>query len=431
MKILPRSAFGQTVLLIGFLLLINQVVSWISMVYYIIQPNTQLTNELLAKQVRVVLIDIDDDLLRKAFSTSFQEKTGIEVYRESDALSSGLAEATHLVYRSKEMSKLLNGDAELRLTQGGDEYIFWIRPPQAPNYWIRIPLSGLEEANFSPLTVVLMFLGLLSVIGGWLFVRQINRPLKALQKAAEDVGRGEFPPPLAELGTTEIVAVTQAFNHMSRGIKQLEEDRNLLMAGISHDLRTPLTRIRLAAEMMSQQDEFLKEGIEGDIDDMNSIIDQFIDYIRHNSKDKPEPSNLNHLINDVMQTELISGRQITFSEHELPEIPLRFVAMKRAVANLIQNALRYSDGDIDITTGISADKNTVYFCVCDSGPGIPADEIEHLFQPFTQGDKARGTEGSGLGLAIIKKIVNTHGGEIQLTNREEGGLSAKVFLPIK
>ncbi|MFT5297214.1 MAG: two-component system osmolarity sensor histidine kinase EnvZ [Colwellia sp.] len=431
MKILPRSAFGQTVLLIGFLLLINQVVSWVSMVYYIIQPNTQLTNELLAKQVRVVLIDIDDDLLRKAFSTSFQEKTGIEVYRESDALSSGLSEATHLVYRSKEMSKLLNGDAELRLTQGGDEYIFWIRPPQAPHHWIRIPLSGLEEANFSPLTVVLMFLGLLSVIGGWLFVRQINRPLKALQKAAQDVGRGEFPQPLAELGTTEIVAVTQAFNHMSRGIKQLEEDRNLLMAGISHDLRTPLTRIRLAAEMMSEQDEFLKDGIEGDIDDMNSIIDQFIDYIRHNSKDKAEPSNLNYLINDVMQTELISGRQIKFSEQELPEIPLRFVAMKRAVANIIQNALRYSDSDIDITTGISDDKNTVYFCVCDSGPGIPEDEIEHLFQPFTQGDKARGTEGSGLGLAIIKKIVNTHGGEIQLTNRKEGGLCAKVLLPIK
>ena len=89
------------------------------------------------------------------------------------------------------------------------------------------------------------------------------------------------------------------------------------------------------------------------------------------------------------------------------------------------------DSDIDITTGISNDRSTVYFCVCDSGPGIPEDEIEHLFQPFTQGDKARGTEGSGLGLAIIKKIVNTHGGDIQLTNREEGGLCAKVLLPIK
>jgi two-component system osmolarity sensor histidine kinase EnvZ len=431
MKILPRSAFGQTVLLIGFLLLINQVVSWVSMAYYIIQPNAKLTNELLAKQVRVVFIDIENKALSPAIAKAFREKTGIEVYRESDALSLGLADATYLPGRSIGMSELLLGQTDVRATQGGDEYIFWIRPPQAPNYWIRIPLTGLEEANFSPLTVVLMFLGLLSVIGGWLFVRQINRPLKALQKAAQDVGRGEFPLLLAERGTTEMVAVTEAFNRMSRGIKQLEEDRNLLMAGISHDLRTPLTRIRLAAEMMSEQDEFLKDGIETDIDDMNSIIDQFIDYIRHNSKDKAELTDLNGLVHDVMHTELISGRHINFTEHEIPEIPIRFVAMKRVLANLIQNAFRYSDEDIDITSNITDDKKYVYFCVCDRGPGIPEEDMERLFQPFTQGDKARGTEGSGLGLAIIKRIVDTHEGEVILSNRVGGGLSAKVLLPIK
>jgi len=431
MKILPRSAFGQTVLLIGALLLINQVVSWVSMAVYIIQPNAKLTNELLAKQVGVVFIDIEGDALSPAIAKAFSEKTGIELYREIDALSLGLADATYLHSRSIGMSELLNGNAEVRAAQGGDEYIFWIRPPQAPNYWIRIPLSGLEEANFSPLTVVLMFLGLLSVIGGWLFVRQMNRPLKALQKAAQDVGRGEFPQPLAERGTTEIVAVTEAFNRMSRGIKQLEEDRNLLMAGISHDLRTPLTRIRLAAEMMSEQDEFLKDGIETDIDDMNGIIDQFIDYIRHNSKDKAELTDLNGLVRDVMQTELISGRHINFTEHTIPEVPIRFVAMKRVLANLIQNALRYSDSDIEITSNITDDKKFVCFCVCDRGPGIPEEDMERLFQPFTQGDKARGTEGSGLGLAIIKRIVDTHEGEVILTNRAEGGLSAKVLLPIQ
>ena len=142
------------------------------------------------------------------------------------------------------MSALLGGPAEVRISQG-DEYLFWIRPPQAPNFWVKIPLSGLEEENFSPLVLILMILGILSVAGGWLFVRQLNRPLKALQRAAEDVGRGNFSDPLTEEGTTEIVAETEAFNHMSKGIMQLEDDRNLLMAGISHDLRTPLTRIRL------------------------------------------------------------------------------------------------------------------------------------------------------------------------------------------
>jgi len=243
------------------------------------------------------------------------------------------------------------------------------------------------------------------------------------------VGRGNFPDPLKENGTTEIVSVTQAFNHMSKGILQLEDDRNLLMAGISHDLRTPLTRIRLATEMMSSQDEFLKEGIEGDIDDMNKIIDQFIDYIRHDNKDTVELSDLNELLKEVIQAEETSGRSIIYKEQALAPIPLRYVAMKRVVANLIQNALRYSDGDITIEIQASTTSNMTSFAVIDTGPGIPESEISRLFQPFTQGDTARGGEGSGLGLAIIKRIVDSHGGYIRLKNGDPNGLIASVSLP--
>lgn len=430
MKILPRSAFGQTVLLIGVLLLINQVVSFISMSIYIIQPNAQQVNQLLAKQVRVVFIDVADEVLSPAMGEAFQRETGIGVYREAAAMKLGLQDAVYYAFRSDEMSNLLGGPAEVRISQG-DEYLFWIRPPQAPDYWVKIPINGLEEENFSPLIIVLMILGILSVMGGWLFVRQLNRPLSALQNAAHDVGRGDFPEPLTERGTTEIVAVTRAFNHMSKGIKQLEDDRNLLMAGISHDLRTPLTRIRLATEMISQHDEFLKDGIEGDIDDMNTIIDQFIDYIRHDSKDKAELDDINALIEEVVQAESILEREVIFTAEPLPKIPLRYVAMKRALANLIQNSLRYSDGKITVTTSYDKRQREVCFCVCDEGPGIPDVDIERLFQPFTQGDKARGGEGSGLGLAIIKRIVDTHGGRVELSNRDEGGLRAKVCLPTK
>lgn len=430
MKILPRSAFGQTVLLIGVLLLVNQIVSYISIALYIIQPNSHQINQLLAKQVRVVFIDVQEAGLSPKMAEAFHRETGIGVYRENYAMTLGLEDAMFFPFRSEEMSKLLGGPAEVRISTG-DEYLFWIRPPQAPNLWVKIPLSGLEEANFSPLVIVLMILGILSVIGGWVFVRQLNRPLRSLQLAAEEVGKGDFPKPLEEQGTTEIVAVTQAFNHMSRGIKQLEDDRNLLMAGISHDLRTPLTRIRLSTEMMSKEDEFLKEGIEHDIDDMNSIIDQFIDYIRQDSSDKPELGDINELIQDVVQAEALNERQISFAPKPCPQVPLRYVGIKRALANLLQNALRYSDGAIEITSGVSKNQKVIYFSILDNGPGIPDADIERLFQPFTQGDKARGGEGSGLGLAIIKRIVDTHGGRIKLRNREQGGLEAKVYLPIK
>ncbi len=429
MKVLPRSAFGQTVLLIGFLLLINQVVSYVSIALYIIQPNFQQINELLAKQVRVVFIDIKDAELSPAMAEAFQRETGIGVYREQDAMRLGLADAVYVEFRSMQMSELLDGPAEVRISQG-DEYLFWIRPPQAPSLWVKIPLTGIEEANFSPLILFLVVLGVLSVAGGWLFVRNLNRPLKALQTAAEEVGRGDFPEPLQEEGTSEVMAVTQAFNHMSKGIKQLEDDRNLLMAGISHDLRTPLTRIRLSAEMMSEQDDYLKEGIEGDIDDMNAIIDQFIDYIRHDSKDKAELSDLNVLVDDVVHAETPTDRFVNFTAGEVDQLPLRYVAMKRVIANLIQNAIRYTEGNIEVSTGME-NSRYAYVTVCDEGEGIPEAEIERLFQPFTQGDKARGTEGSGLGLAIIKRIVDTHKGKVMLTNRESGGLQAKVLLPIR
>jgi len=430
MRILPRSAFGQTILLIGLLLLINQVVSLVMIMVYAVQPNADQVNQLLAKQVRVVFIDVKDPVYSPAMAIAFQRETGIGVYTEKRALSEGLQGAIYEESRSRIMSELLDGPAEVRFSQG-DEFLFWIRPPQAPTYWVKIPLIALEEANYTPLFIVLSFLGAVTVISGWLFVRQLNRPLKALQSAAHEVGQGNFPEPLIERGTTEIVAVTQAFNHMSKGIKQLEDDRNLLMAGISHDLRTPLTRIRLATEMMSKEDEFLKEGIDTDIDDMNTIIDQFIDYIRHDSKDKTELEDINVLLGEVVQAESVSGRTIIFNANSLPKIPLRYVAMKRVVANLLQNAIRYSEGDIVVESNNDDSGRFIYFTVCDSGPGIPESDMERLFQPFTQGDKARGTEGSGLGLAIIKRIVDAHGGRILLKNREQGGLSAKVILPIK
>lgn len=429
MKILPRSAFGQTILLIGVLLLINQAVSLISILNYIVQPNSEQVDQLLAKQIRVIFIEVDKPVVSTSMVAAFQRETGIGVYEEDDALPEGLADATYYEYRSKVMSELLGGPAEVRITLG-DEFLFWIRPPQAPRYWVKIPLSGLEQANYLPLIIILMLLGGLSVMGGWLFVRQLNRPLRSLQQAAHLVGRGEFPEPLKERGTTEIVSVTEAFNHMSRGIKQLEDDRNLLMAGISHDLRTPLTRIRLATEMMSKEDEFLKEGIDADIDDMNTIIDQFIDYIRHDTQDKLELSDLNVLIDEEIQAESISERTIHFEAGDIPQVAIRYVAIKRVLTNLLQNAIRYTDDDIHVSSGVEPGSSLVYFQVCDSGPGIPETEIDRLFQPFTQGDKARGTEGSGLGLAIIKRIVDTHGGRIILKNRESGGLCAKVILPL-
>lgn len=433
MRIFPRSAFGQTVFLIGFLLLINQLVSYFSVAFYVIKPSTQQISHLISRQVNLLLpvttLTADEQVL---ISKHVQQITGSQLFSEEQAMLHGLGNASYYSYFSQQMSQELQIDAEVRISQT-DNFVFWVRSAAAPDYWVRVPLAGLEETSFPLLTFYLLMIGVLSVIGGWLLARHLNRPLQSLQLAAIQVGRGEFPAPLSEeAGATEIIAVTKAFNYMASGIRQLEQDRALLMAGVSHDLRTPLTRIRLASEMMAEQDNWIREGIVNDIEDMNAIIDQFIDYLRHHKQEELQRINLNDLIEETVQAEQVQQRKlVTRLEADLPKIWLRRIAMKRVLNNLLENALRYSEGDIELSSGYERSQKRVYLEIRDHGPGIPEHKMQAMFSPFVQGDEARGSGGSGLGLAIIKKIIDMHQGEIRLHNHARGGLVVTVLLPLK
>lgn len=430
MGMFPRSAFGQTIFLVAALLLINQIVSYITVSFYVVKPTIEQVNLILSKQVKTVFIEWEEGVeVSKEASDKFFEITGIEVMTQRQAMSEGLAETREYSMLSRSMSKELNGSARVRISQT-DPLVYWVEAPQAPGYWVRVPLTGLQENNLKFLTFYLSSIGFLSVLGGWLFARHLNRPLKALQQAAVKVGVGDFSTKLEEQGSTEVIEVTRAFNQMSRGIAALENDRRLLMAGVSHDLRTPLTRIRLATEMMSDDEDYLREGIIHDIEDMNAIIDQFIEYLRHHKREELELEDLNAIVSEVVEAEQKHNRTITFQENpSLGEVPVSMVAIKRVVTNMIENAIRYSDGDIEVETRVSSNKKFAMVVVNDHGPGIPESELETVFEPFKQGDAARGSEGSGLGLAIIKRIVDMHGGRVQLLNRPEGGLSAQIYLP--
>ncbi|MGO2075905.1 two-component system sensor histidine kinase EnvZ [Pseudoalteromonas sp. AOP31-A2-14] len=432
MSIFPKSAFGQTVFLVAALLLINQVVSYITVSLYVVKPTIEQVNLILAKQIKTVFIDWEDgEEVSDKVSSKLFEITGISIMNQRQAMREGLGQAREYSMLSRSMSEQLNGSARVRISQT-DPLVYWIEAPQAPGYWVRVPLTGFKENNVEFLTFYLSSIGFLSVLGGWLFARHLNRPLKELQHAAVKVGVGDFATKLEERGSTEVIEVTRAFNQMSRGIAALENDRRLLMAGVSHDLRTPLTRIRLATEMMADEEDYLREGIIYDIEDMNAIIDQFIEYLRHHKREELALEDLNALVAEVVHSEQKHQRTITFSEDPaIPNIPLSLVAMKRVFTNMLENAIRYSDGDIAVSTTLSNDKKYAIVTVKDSGPGIPESELESVFEPFKQGDAARGSEGSGLGLAIIKRIVDIHGGKVKLVNRPEGGLSAQVFLPLK
>ena len=432
MGFFPRSAFGQTVFLVAALLLINQIVSYVTVSFYVVKPTIEQVNLMLAKQIKTVFIDWEDGVeINDEVSEKFFEITGIEVMTQREAMRQGLGQTREYSMLSRSMSEQLNGSARVRISQT-DPLIYWVEAPQAPGYWVKVPLSGYQENNLEFLTFYLSSIGFLSVLGGWLFARHLNRPLKALQQAAVKVGKGDFSSKLEEEGSSEVIEVTRAFNQMSRGIAALENDRRLLMAGVSHDLRTPLTRIRLATEMMNDEDDYLREGIIYDIEDMNGIIDQFIEYLRHHKTDELACEDINALVTEVVNCELKQQRVITFKGNpSVGLVPLSSVAIKRVITNMIENALRYSEGDIEVLSYFNSNKKYVVIAVNDNGPGIPESELESVFEPFKQGDTARGSEGSGLGLAIIKRIIDMHDGKVKLENRPEGGLSAQIYLPIK
>ncbi|WP_297423358.1 ATP-binding protein [uncultured Acinetobacter sp.] len=302
----------------------------------------------------------------------------------------------------------------------------WIQTPHMNGNWVREPLK--TYANYSPELILVWLLGtpLIAAMIILTLVRQLNRPLRRLQNAANSFTKTGTAPYLdTNHGPQEIRQVNQAFNRMIYSLDQTERERRIMLAGISHDLRTPLTRIRLSAEMMPD-DDFLKEGLIYDVEDMDAILNQFISYMRDGSDEEPQDTDLNSLLQELVVQ--FKPLNIRFSPHELPIIQARSLSLKRLIGNLINNAKRYGAEPIDISAKMINER--ILICVADHGEGIPEDQIQDLMQPFVRGNAARTVQGSGLGLAIVKRIVDIHQGELLIQNRPEGGLEAIISLPL-
>ncbi|EJR5449149.1 two-component system sensor histidine kinase EnvZ [Vibrio cholerae] len=431
-----RSSFTQSILLFFSLLIASQIYSYYAVFNYALLPSLQQFNKILAHEISLMLDDTSNPNVSSEMDVLLKrrvlEQLGVTIHSNDSPEAVEYQHAISLDLMSEEMSGELGSPTEVRMALGEESYILWMKIDSLPGQLLRIPLSELQEEDFAPLFRNSIIMALLIVIGGWLFIRLQNRPLIALEKAAKMVGRGETPPHLPEQGTLEIRSVTRAFNRMSKGIQALEEDRALLMAGISHDIRTPLTRIRLATEMMSPEDSYLAESIISDTEECNQIISQFMDYLKPVNREAFEAVDLNDIASDVASSE--GGYEVQIeTELQAGLAPAlgNPIAIKRSLSNLVVNALRYGNGWVKVSSGMTADKKLVWLSVEDNGPGIDPSQVNKVFEPFTRGDTARGSEGTGLGLAIVKRIVSQHHGAVSVSNRTQGGLRAQISFPTK
>ncbi len=304
-------------------------------------------------------------------------------------------------------------DVSVRLP-GGDTVVYRVPAPRSGP-----PLPPMIFIQLAVLTLVL-------AVALFVMARTITRPLSALAGAAEAMGRGETPPPLPETGARELREATHAFNTMHERLQRYLNSRTRLLAAMSHDLRTPLTRLRLRSERLA--DPELRERFNADVDEMNGMLKAALDLFRGMNDDEPaSPVDVMRFLSTLRDEFAELGASVTVQGAATGPIEVRPNALKRCLTNLISNAVKFGDhADVQVADG---DELTIR--VLDEGPGIPEASLDRVFEPFFRLESSRNpaTGGTGLGLSIARDIAQAHGGSLQLRNRTPKGLEAVLTLP--
>lgn len=304
-------------------------------------------------------------------------------------------------------------------------------------YWLRLEQDRLQNETSLQILGWASITLILTLVGAVFISRHINAPLSNLSQAARQLAHGLRPPPLPENGPREIRETNVSFNQMVDDLARSESDRTVILAGISHDLRTPLTRLQLELEM-APVDAMTREAMQSDLSQMDGIIQQFLDYAKPLHESTFNSVHLSSLVEKIVQDVQRDSSVIILAKID-PGISITGIEIEiqRLFNNLIQNALRYARNattnqvKLELECRFSEQPNKPLACIRlrDFGPGVPKEEITRLLRPFTRGDIARSqANGSGLGLAIVDRIVKRHGGKIRLQNHPAGGLDIQILI---
>ncbi|WP_400088425.1 ATP-binding protein [Yoonia sp. R78084] len=304
--------------------------------------------------------------------------------------------------------------------------VVWVDTRHGP---LRMDLrrARVSASNPHQLLVIMVVLGGIMTAIAYVFLRNQLRPIKRMARAATDYGKGRITP-FTPTGAIEVRAAGMAFLDMRNRLERQTQSRTMMLSGVSHDLRTPLTRLRLGLSMLDPEDA---APLTHDVDDMERLLDAFLDFARTDAGDSLEPTIPGRIIADVLADATRMQQNVTLGaiEGAEEEVSLRPLAIRRAMDNLVGNALRYGTR---AEIGVSVTDRAVRFWVEDDGPGIPPERYDEALSPFVRLDPARNQDkgsGVGLGLSIVADIARTHGGVLRLGVSERlGGLKAELVL---
>jgi len=429
MRLLPASLFARVLLTLVLTFGSFAVITFAAVIYYALVPVVQRSTtdfaafmDLSARTLVQLPNDIRDDYRIKLLE-EFQLRllTGDDAPRElndyyfpyvarlSQALSDRLDRTVHM------RSNLIEGKrwfwVELSTPQGG--------------VWAGIPRDRISTRPLEGVFVISSLALGLVVLTAAVLARRVTAPLTRLSRAAEEVAKGRSPAALPETGPRELASLARQFNETSQQVRELLADRTVLLSGISHDLRTPLTRLRLALEMLPEEtDQALVARMERDIEEMSSQISQAVELGRTLGAGERHLTDIGVLIGEVVgERPRVVWRDAAPCKHAI-----NVAALRRILGNLIENALRYSDGPVEVRLDCEHQAPAIF--VLDRGPGIPQSERDAVFRPFyrIEWSRSRDTGGSGLGLAVSRQLAVANGMEIELGNRHGGGTVASIRL---
>lgn len=431
LRLWPRSLFGR----LALLLLLVIVASQGTAIFLFRQDRAALlarqfgdTKIVQLKSLRAALAAADPNSTSATLAQFGQAYHARIVPDDEHRFTGGPPQNPLLIELQTRLKAELGPETELRIQPRLQ--LLWIKLQAGERaYWAGFELPrASDDAPSRAIEWSLIALALL-LVSAYLFARYLARPLRQLNEAVAHVGQGRSPPPLPETGPSEIVNLNRGFNRMLANLQQAEHDRTLLLAGVSHDLRTPLARLRLGIEVATQ-DDGARDGMVADIEEMDKIIGQFLDFARDDRDPPPATCDLNAIVAPLVERHRRAGHDLRFAGDRLPPLALRATAVSRLVANLLDNALRHGKGPVEIATRKL--DGAVVLEIADRGPGIPVDQVEWLKRPFTRGEPARtGAAGAGLGLAIVERVARMHGGAFELLPREGGGTLARLTIPVE
>ena len=430
MRLAPRTLGVRAFLLIALLILASLATSGWLLRQSELEPKAQQLAQMIAAVVNLTRAAVlsSESSLRPALLAEMAESEGIRVFpAERNQHLEPIADDPLTRLMTAEVRRQLGQNT--RFASGDDLDEFWVSFFIGnEEFWVAMPRERIEQAQAWQWLGWIALVLLLALAGGALIARQVGKPLRDLANAARLIGRGENPAPVVEAGAEETAAVARAFNQMSADLIAIERERSLVLAGISHDLRTPLTRLRLAAEFINET--ATRDGVIADVEQMDAVVGQFLDYARLGELEAAVECDLAELAGSAAAP--YASHAVELELAGLPPARVRPLLLKRALANLLDNAVKYGGGEIALKLESSSwqGRPAVRFSVLDRGPGIAADSLEAAKRPFVRLDAARGgIGGSGLGLAIVERTARLHGGEFRLERREGGGLSATLVLP--